>query len=161
MRPEPNGSRRDCALRTAARRQARWYTFFMHRRRPIVLIAACLSLLCAQFGGIHMHVGAAGLDTTVHTHHIHGAGAAHMAREHAADDDVAGHDHAGDRDVFVELGANAAKQLLLFVLCASLGLMLLLLPSTSVHWPRRRTVRPQARHERWRPPLRAPPVLSR
>jgi hypothetical protein len=145
----------------------------MCRSTPIVLIAACLSLLGVQVSGLHVHIGAEGFDASPHTRHIHGARPSpaadtdleHGLHSHGAEHhehpvrDAADDDHAGDRDVYVDLGAGTSKLLILFLWIA-LGLLVLLPPMAQSIRPSDIVQRPKQRYERWRPPLRAPPPFS-
>lgn len=129
--------------------------------RPVVL-AACLSLLGVQLGGVHLHANAEGFDAVPHGTHVHGR-APHRHDDASVRHDADGrdaargkHDHGGDRDVaVVELGAGAQK-LPLFLVGPALALPLSPPSGTAVRVDA--AARPSsARPGHWRPPLRGPP----
>lgn len=136
----------------------------MFRLRSLVLILACLGLLVSQLSGLHMHVDMDGYAGT-HSIHVHKAGLSMSDQQlggNGADHDhdhPSGPDYEGERDIsIVELGAGASKVLIFFAwLCLSLLIIArrdgrISLPATT---PPLKT-----RRERWRPPLRAPPLQS-
>jgi hypothetical protein len=154
--------------RMALNRRASMYTSSMRRCIPIVILAACLSLVGVQLSGLHLHAGAEGLDAALHGTHVHGnvgssghtpSQLASAAHQHTHLDGHHGHDHAGDRDVsIIELSGGLSK-LLVFLVCFGGGLIFVLqivyrlrpIPIVTVV---------KSRRERWRPPLRAPPSVS-
>lgn len=130
-------------------------------------VAACFSLLMLQLSGPHIHAdehGYIGVPETSyshsHTHDDHGAdhhdgGVTHADEESGA----SGRDYGDARDVsLLDLALSAFKLTLALLVFAFLFTIL----------PRVRTpvsadfVQPilSGRHTRWRPPLRAPPLLA-
>ena len=136
--------------------------------RKTIGITACFSLLMLQLSGLHMHAdahGYIGVPETpyshIHTHEHHGllhhdgTGVAHADEDRAA----SGHDYDDARDVsLLDLALSTFKLTL-----ATLALVCLFLISPRVGTPvRLHFVYPvlSGRHTRWRPPLRAPPLLA-
>jgi hypothetical protein len=129
------------------------------------LVLACLGLTATQMSGLHMHVDADGYvgvpeGTHVHRTAVHphdGAPVDHaheLAHDHPGDPD-----HEGDRDVSViELGAGASK-LLIFFAWLGLGLVIVSRAGSKIRIPAV-VPPPKTRRDRWRPPLRAPPLFS-
>jgi hypothetical protein len=121
--------------------------------KPIAAIA-CLCLLTMQMSGLHLHVDEDGHDAGIHTVHLHQV--VPEVHTHHGDGDV--HDHSAEVDVSLleQLGASWSKLVPLLIAClisAYLGLRL------------QQCLRPlsglpgKVRHrERWRPPLRGPPI---
>jgi len=132
------------------------------------MLAACVSLVALQLSGLHMHVDAHGYVGTPESTHLHGqAGGhhhgdtAHSGIADASHEAVHGGDqgHSGDTDVsIVKLGAAVSK-LLLYLIALGLALLMVLRPADEIA-PTTTLPRPIGRHERWWPPLRAPPRLS-
>lgn len=90
-----------------------------------------------------MHVDVGGFSGSLHTPHLHDAG---------ADE----HDHEGDTDVsIVELSAGSVK-LLPFLLAAGLLVLAIFAPHRQPS-PVSVVLQPQGPRFRFRPPLRAPP----
>ena len=132
--------------------------------RSWVISAGCVSLLAVQMSGLHMHVNAEGYSGTpqgVHVHDTHSHDA--PAHEHSVPVDhehTGGQGHAGDQDVSIAKVTPGVPKLP-FDLIALVFILLLVLRSADKITPRTTSVlRPQSRHEHWRPPLRAPPRLS-
>lgn len=134
-----------------------------------LLTLACLGLLGSQLTGLHMHMNADGYVGTPEGTHVHGAAAFaetrvpadhdHPVHEHPFHEHPAHPDHEGDRDVsVVELSAGASK-LLIFFAWLAVGLAILFSPVHSVRTDAAASP-PRSRRDRWRPPLRAPPLLS-
>ena len=129
------------------------------------MVLACVSLLASQMSGLHMHVNADGYAGTPQGTHVHGQGT-HTHGDEIHADHGAAHDHPhgdqnhdGDKDVSItELSTATSK---LGILPVWMG-MSLLIPVTLDEKlsPYSAVPRPVARHEHWRPPLRAPPRLS-
>jgi hypothetical protein len=132
-----------------------------------VLSLVCVGLLTAQLTGLHMHMNAHGyvgvpVGTHVHRSDVHADERARIAHTEEANHDHhrGDPDHDGDRDVSViELAAGVLK-LLIFVAFVVLALVVVLRPGIRIRMPAL-APRPRPRHERWRPPLRAPPIFSR
>lgn len=137
------------------------------------MVLACVSLLASQTSGLHMHVDADGYAGTPQGTHVHGQGihrhggethANHGDETHA--DHGAAHEHPngdqshdGDKDVSItELSTATSK---LGILPVWMGVSLLIPVTLDEKLsPYSAVPRPVARHEHWRPPLRAPPRLS-
>ena len=130
------------------------------------MVLACVSLFAAQLSGLHMHVNADGYAGTPQGTHVHSQSThSHGDETHA--DHGATHDHPhggdqnhdGDKDVsIIELSTGSSK---LGILPVWMGLSLLIpLTLDEKLSPFSAVPRPVARHEHWRPPLRAPPRLS-
>jgi len=116
----------------------------MSRGSLTVVLLVYLSLLGAQFSGLHMHVGAHGY-----------SGAPHPTHSHAGGTDP--HDHEHDTDVNVlELGTLASKHLL-FPIAVAFSIVLAVQQRRHVV-PRHSRTLSSGRRARLRPPLRAPPV---
>jgi len=137
----------------------------MRPARSFVVLAASASLLALQMSGLHMHVnrhGYAGIPVGTHVHSMAGQTHSHgpAAHEHGAS--YGRHrdsEHDGDRDVsVVELGFGASK-VMLFLGWVALGIVGVL--KLSRHAPAPAPILlPHNHRNRWRPPLRAPPVFS-
>jgi hypothetical protein len=85
----------------------------------------------------------------------HGHAGGHDSHGHAAGHH--GHDHAGDRDVsIVELGSGLSK--LLVILIGFGGGLIFVVQVAHGRQSVPLVTPPKSRRERWRPPLRAPPV---
>ena len=131
------------------------------------MLAACLSLVAVQFSGLHMHVGSQGYAGPPEGTHVHGQPAHHHGdvvhqHESVVPGDHAhpvGEDHTGDLDVSIVKFGTVVSKLLLYVMALGL-LLLMVLRLTDTIARRNSAPRPMARHERWRPPLRAPPLFS-
>jgi hypothetical protein len=151
--------------------------------------AACLSLIALQMSGLHMHVSTGGDTGVLDAAHAHGQTphqhvhehdpAPHLAGfaivdEHAthsqtvhhpeAQDTLAhehdgGQNHAGDLDVSIVKFGTGVSKLLLDLISLALILLMVIAPADSLA---RSIAVPRflGRHERWRPPLRAPPQFS-
>lgn len=135
----------------------------MSYARSSILGLACTALLVSQLSGLHMHVDADGYvgqpegthvhDTAAHRHDG-SPGVAH------ADDPSPGHsEHEDSRDVpVVDPGAGFSKVLIVFPWVA-LGLVVVMARGSKLR-AATRIARPSSRRERWRPPLRAPPLAA-
>ena len=139
----------------------------MRRPPTLIMLAACLSLVAVQLSGLHMHVDAEGYAGPPEGTHIHGQpghhhgdvihiddAAAHQENAHPGDPD-----HAGDKDVSIVKFGTAVSKLLLYLMALGLILLMVLSPTDTIA-PRNTVPRSSTRHERWRPPLRAPPLFS-
>lgn len=132
-----------------------------------VLSLACLGLLATQLTGLHMHMNAHGyvgvpVGTHVHRTDIRTGVNAGIALAEAANHDhhPGDPDHDGDRDVSViELGAVVSKLPIFFFAFVAPGLVVIPRLGLRIRMPAL-TPRPRPRYERWRPPLRAPPIFS-
>lgn len=138
----------------------------MRLAKSPLLILACLGLLVSQLSGLHMHVDMEGYAGAPHSTHLHEAGlpaSDHQLRGNGADVD---HDHPsdpgheGERDIsIVELNGASISKVLIFFAC--LCLILLVIPKRDDRIPLPATTPgTKNRRERWRPPLRAPPLPS-
>jgi hypothetical protein len=138
---------------------ARLYTRTMRRIRKPLAIAACLSLLSLQLGGVHMHaddngyVGSPSASFTHgHGHHDHDSSHAHAGVGHAGDHDdtkdISLLDHA--LGVF-KMPMAILALVLLFAIVAILGRLRIV----EIAYPVL-----SGRYTRWRPPLRAPPQTA-
>jgi hypothetical protein len=117
----------------------------MKRGTVTVVLLVYLSLLGAQFSGLHMHVDAHGYSGSPHASHSHAGGGADP------------HDHEHETDVNVlDLGTIASKHLL-FALAVAFSILLFLEPCRHV-MPRHVRALSSGRKVRLRPPLRAPPL---
>jgi len=132
------------------------------------MLAACISLIALQLSGLHMHVDANGYVGTPEGTHVHGqAGGHHHGDTTHLDLADASHgavhggeqDHSGDKDVSIVKLRTAVSKLLLYLIALGLALLMVLRPADKIA-PTTTLPRPIGRHERWRPPLRAPPRLS-
>ena len=118
----------------------------MHRISGPILLLSLLALLVLQSAGLHLHANAHTEGMQLHAEHVHDA-------------DPDGHDHSADVDVSIfELGTLWAKLVFLLPLLA----LVLLVP---IRGSRLSRTAPQAAPAcrsqlRWRPPLRAPPLLA-
>jgi hypothetical protein len=131
--------------------------------RSVLLAFVCVGLVASQVSGLHMHVGSHGYVGVPEGTHVHGWSLASDHDSHRADDTDDGHvgdtDYEGKRDVSViELGAGASKVLIFFAWLA-VGLVIPLRLGGSIRIPLAVPL-PKTRRVRWRPPLRAPPLLS-
>ncbi len=111
-----------------------------------MLILCATALLAMQAAGLHLHANPETEGLQMHADHVHSL-------------DPDGHDHSDDTDVtIVELGVHWAK---LVPLLLSVGL---LLPTPYLlRWTQDRPRQPSDRlrkADRWRPPLRAPPLSA-
>lgn len=138
----------------------------MRLLRSPLLVLTCLGLLVSQLSGLHMHVDMEGYAGPPQFTHVHQTGAPASdlpLGENAADID---HDHPsdpgheGERDISImELGGAGVSKVLIFF--AWFCLILLVIPERDGRIPLPTTTpRTKTRRERWRPPLRAPPLLS-
>jgi hypothetical protein len=132
------------------------------------MLAACVSLIVLQLSGLHMHVDAHGYVGAPEATHVHGqAGGHHQGHATHLDLADASHEtahtgdqnHDGDQDVSIVKFGTAVSKLLLYLIPLGLALLTVLRPAGKIA-PATTLPRPIARHERWRPPLRAPPRLS-
>ena len=132
------------------------------------MFAACVSLIVLQLSGLHMHVDANGYVGTPEGAHVHGQAGGHhhgdMTHPGLADaSHDAAHggdqDHSGGKDVSIVKLGTAVSKLLLYLIALGLALLMVLRPADKIA-PTTTLPRPIGRHERWRPPLRAPPRLS-
>jgi hypothetical protein len=116
----------------------------MRVRSPELLMLLCVCLLAMQVSGLHLHASLDG------SNNIHGTSALEF--------DPDGHGHEEGSDVsFLESATGWVKPLPFLVLFISALFACILIrtpfwtPVTKLlHFPR---------HIRWRPPLRAPPLL--
>jgi hypothetical protein len=154
----------------------------MRRLGIFAHVLACVGLLVCQLTGLHMHVnehGYAGIPVGTHIHRTEipfedvGGHAPGMLRPatglatlatHTDPADLDHHPgdrhHDGDRDVSV-IGVTAGvSKVFILSVCVALTFVIALSLGSRVSTPAF-VPRPYARRERWRPPLRAPPVLSR
>ena len=121
------------------------------RSAPTIIVAlACMALLVVQFSGLHLHASSADHEMDVH---------AAVMPAHDAD----GHEHTAHSQIDVSLTDAAvlkdAKIKLPFI--AALLFAALFLSVVLQRLPRApRYLAGLSRKARWRPPLRAPPVLS-
>jgi hypothetical protein len=126
----------------------------MSRIPNTIGIFACVSLLVLQFSGLHLHADAGGNDAGLHVAHLQHV----VAENHSHHGTVDAHDHGAETNVLLadQLSASWAKLIALLIgfmiavlLCLRLLTRLRLAPTR----PRK------VQHlERWRPPLRAPPI---
>ena len=117
----------------------------MMRIRSITFLAfICLSLLALQVSGMHLH-------TT-----LEGAGELHGTHVHDADPDE--HDHQSDVDIgYLEYASSWAKPVpFLFF---AITLFVFFAAAIRRAWIPFHTLFHFGNHLRWRPPLRAPPLL--
>jgi hypothetical protein len=133
----------------------------------LIMLAACLSLIAVQLSGLHMHVDSQGYAGPPEGTHVHGQPEHHHGdvihtHEVTVPKDQAhpgGKDHAGDKDVSIIKFGTVVSKLLLCLM--SLGLILFMVVRlTDTIALRNSAPRLTARHERWWPPLRAPPLFS-
>lgn len=132
------------------------------------MLAACVSLIALQLSGLHMHVDAHGYVGTPESTHLHGqAGGHHHGDTTHLDLADASHEavhggeqgHSGDTDVSIVKLGTAVSKLMLYLIALGLALLMVLNPADKIA-PTTTLPRLIGRHERWRPPLRAPPRLS-
>ena len=132
------------------------------------MLAACLSLVALQVSGLHMHVnsdGFAGTPEGTHLHdaHHHDSPAHHVstpvAHEHTAHEHAAGQGHTSDTDISIFELNTALSKLPLDLIVPAPFLLMVLRPADTIS-PVALVSRQVSRHERWRPPLRAPPLFS-
>jgi hypothetical protein len=116
----------------------------MNRGTLAVVLLVYLSLLGAQFSGLHMHVGEQGY-----------SGAPHATHSHSGGPDPHDHEHDTDVNVF-EFGTVASKHLLFLLAVAFTILLALQVRQHSM--PRDVGALSSGRKVRLRPPLRAPPI---
>ena len=111
-----------------------------------MLVLCVAALLALQTVGLHLHANPHTDGMQMHAEHIHSV-------------DPDGHDHSADLDVtIIELGMLWAK-LLPALLCAGLLLPVpLLLRWAGCGWYH--SLLPPGNTSRWRPPLRAPPLVA-
>ncbi len=118
----------------------------MLRFTGLILTLSIVALLVLQSAGLHLHANIHTDGMQLHAEHVHDA-------------DPDGHDHSADVDVTIfELGTLWAK---LAFLLPMLGLALPA-PVRRFRMLRLRLPVAMARRsqERWRPPLRAPPLTA-
>ena len=116
----------------------------MQRGTLTVVLLVYLSLLGAQFSGLHMHVDAHGYSGSPHASHSHSGGADP-------------HDHEHETDVSVlDLGMLASKHLV-FLIAVAFSILLALELRRHIA-PRHVRLLSSGRKVRLRPPLRAPPL---
>ena len=133
----------------------------------LIMVAACLSLVAMQISGLHMHVDAHGYAGMPEGTHVHGQpGHHHGDVSHTHDVIVpeghghpGGEDHAGDKDISIIKFGTAVSKLLLYLMALGLILFLMVRPADTIAL-QKSAPRITARHERWWPPLRAPPLFS-
>lgn len=137
------------------------------------MLAACLSLVALQMSGLHMHVNANGFAGTPEGTHLHDAhhhdspahhdsapiAHEHAAHEHTAHEHAAGQGHTSDTDISIFELNTALSKLPLDLIAPALFLLMVLQPADTIS-PVASVSRQVRRHERWRPPLRAPPLFS-
>jgi hypothetical protein len=115
----------------------------MGRSTPILLLLACVSLLTLQWAGAHAHAGVRGFDGAVHSTHDH---------HHDGDHD----EHAGDVDVPVADYVLSIAKLAFVAFVVAIALFALFVQRYETPaWVG--VISPRWR-ERWRPPLRGPPL---
>ena len=138
----------------------------MHHLRYATPVAACVSLLAVQLGGLHMHVDADGHVGGPRGMHLHAQGLhSHGDDTHVHRPDTPEHEHpgerehAGDNDISVAEMRGGKSTLADFDLNLHQGLSIDLVRVGQVR-PARFEPRPATRKSRWRPPLRAPPYAS-
>ena len=120
-----------------------------------VVAIFCLCLLSTQMSGMHFHIDEDGQGAGIHTSHQHQI---QPATDHHHNEADYVHNHSVEVDVSLpeQLSATWTKLLPVLIACiiaAILGLRLhqpVLIPCISLTRVLRR--------ERWRPPLRAPPI---
>lgn len=138
----------------------------MARTRNPLAIAACISLLSLQLGGVHVHADETGFTgapetpfTHSHTHHDHdrshhGSGLAADDGDHEEVNPAHEYDDATDVSL-LDLALSTFKMplavLTLFLLFAVFPIRAAL-TGIDLAYPVL-----SGRHTRWRPPLRAPP----
>jgi hypothetical protein len=138
----------------------------MRLARSSLLILTCLGLLVSQLSGLHMHVDMEGYAGAPHATHVHetdlpvpdlqlGGNDGDVDHHHPSDPG-----HEGERDISImELGGAGVSKVLIFF--AWFCLVLLVIPKRDGRIPLPATTpRTKTRRERWRPPLRAPPLPS-
>ena len=116
----------------------------MRRYSGLILVLSYTTLLVLQTAGLHLHASTQTDGLNLHAEHVHSL-------------DPDGHDHSADVDVsIVELGTLWTK---LSPMILTVG-FLLLAPPVVIRRVRRRTGSSSSPvpSERWRPPLRAPPL---
>lgn len=125
------------------------YTAPMRKHALATLTIAFTALLLTQSLGLHLHVQ--GMDQP---------GGAHVAHiQHHDHDHGHGHDHQNEVDGSkLELG-NVWSKILPLIL-PSLLLAIPCTPRTAIRLFSARPSRPDRPPLRWRPPLRAPPILA-
>ena len=130
------------------------YSSVMGRISTSIAIFACLNMLVLQWSGLHLHADAAGQDAGLHVAHLHHA----ASEDHSHHGIAEAHDHGAETDISLveQLGTSWTKLiplLIVYVIAVLLGQGL---------YTRLRPAQTQSgkvRHlERWRPPLRAPPI---
>ena len=106
-----------------------------------------------QVSGLHLHVDTQGNDAGIHAAHVHQAGPEDHSHDHEAV-----HDHSAESDVSLleQLNANWAKLMPLLIICL-LATALGVRSISRLGIPSGRPLKTR-RRERWRPPLRAPPL---
>ncbi len=131
------------------------------------MLAACISLVALQLSGVHMHVDAQGYVGIPEGTHLHGQAGHHHGDAIHIDDAVAPQEsahpgdqgHAGDTDVTIVKLSTGVSKLPLDLIALGLVLLMFIRPADKIA-PLTAVPRPRARYERWRPPLRAPPLFS-
>lgn len=108
-----------------------------------------------------MHVNANGFAGTPEGAHLHDAHQhdAPVAHEQTAHEHAAGQGHSSDTDISIFELNTALSKLPLDLIAPSLFLLMVLQPADTIS-PVASVARQVGRHERWRPPLRAPPLFS-
>ncbi len=140
--------------------------FTMRCLRYPLLVAACVSLLAVQLGGLHMHVDADGnvggpRGAHLHTRLLHSHGDdTHVHHPDTLEHEHSGEpEHAGDNDISVTEMRGGKSSLADLDLNLQQGLLVHQLPVEQIR-PAQSEPRPVIRKSRWRPPLRAPPYIS-
>ncbi len=127
------------------------------------MLAACMSLVALQISGLHIHVNAQGFSGTpqgAHVHDTHSRGTAVQEdNAPAIHEHVGGQGHTGDQDVSIVKATPTASKMLLDLIALAFILLMVLRPADKIA-PCTAVTRPGGHHERWRPPLRAPPHPS-
>lgn len=126
----------------------------MPRTSTLIAILACISLVAIQLSGLHMHANANENSDGLHLTHRHFV----ATQDHYHHGSSEAHNHSAGTDFALteQLSTSGTKLiplLILIVIAALLGLRLHTQLRSSP------TQSEKVRHrERWRPPLRAPPI---
>lgn len=123
------------------------------------MLAACLSLIAVQLSGLHMHVDSRGYAGSPEGTHVHGQPEHHHGDVIHTHEVTVPKDHAGDKDVSIIKFGTAVSKLLLCLMAVGLILFMVVRLTDTIAL-RNSAPRLTARHERWWPPLRAPPLFS-
>lgn len=109
-----------------------------------IIVFIGIAMISLQMSGLHMHANAQDGASGLHGKHVH-------------DLDSDGHDHSADTDVSV-LDPGIVWSKLMPVLLLAILVILAVVWTRQMVWPRPARVLPLHRPPRWRPPLRAPPL---